>query len=124
LPFIPCFRAILITAGWCIFAYLCFKVAGAKIENKVYDPFEILGLGSVSFTRHEQTSGVMMCPDLLLDLGSDTERNQITLQEAIAHVVRPLSLFLVTLSDNSGTATLTRFSCLPMSPWNGLKVDS
>jgi hypothetical protein len=28
--------------------FLVYKTAGAKIENKVYDPFEILGLSAVS----------------------------------------------------------------------------
>lgn len=31
-----------------MFTYLSYKVAGAKIDNQVYDPFEILGLRSVS----------------------------------------------------------------------------
>jgi translocation protein SEC63 len=36
-------------AGWSLFIYLSYKVAGAKIENKVYDPFEVLGLRAVSW---------------------------------------------------------------------------
>ncbi|KAJ7224482.1 Sec63 Brl domain-containing protein [Mycena pura] len=34
-----------VIVGWFIFALLCWKVAGAKLDNKVYDPFEILGIG-------------------------------------------------------------------------------
>jgi translocation protein SEC63 len=37
-------KSIFIIAGWILFAYISYKVAGAKIENKVYDPFEVLGL--------------------------------------------------------------------------------
>jgi translocation protein SEC63 len=33
-----------VIVGWSVFAYLCWKVAGAKMDNKVYDPFEILGI--------------------------------------------------------------------------------
>ncbi|KAJ7173811.1 translocation protein sec63 [Mycena filopes] len=33
-----------VIAGWSAFAYLCWKVAGAKMDNQVYNPFEILGI--------------------------------------------------------------------------------
>ncbi|KAJ7460592.1 translocation protein sec63 [Mycena latifolia] len=33
-----------VIVGWSAFAYLCWKVAGAKMENQVYNPFEILGI--------------------------------------------------------------------------------
>jgi hypothetical protein len=42
------YRAATLVLGWSFFAFLAYKTAGAKIENKVYDPFEILGLSTVS----------------------------------------------------------------------------
>ncbi|KAJ6485922.1 Sec63 Brl domain-containing protein [Mycena sanguinolenta] len=35
-----------VIVGWITFAYLCWKVAGAKSDNQVYNPFEILGISS------------------------------------------------------------------------------
>ncbi|KAJ7257906.1 Sec63 Brl domain-containing protein [Mycena haematopus] len=35
-----------VIVGWAAFAYLCWKVAGAKTDNLIYNPFEILGIGS------------------------------------------------------------------------------
>ncbi|KAJ6591853.1 Sec63 Brl domain-containing protein [Mycena vulgaris] len=35
-----------VIVGWSAFAYLCWKVAGAKLDNQVYDPFEILGISA------------------------------------------------------------------------------
>ncbi|KAJ3852121.1 Sec63 Brl domain-containing protein [Lentinula lateritia] len=52
--FTPRFSAktIFIIGGWAVFAFLSYKVANAKMDNKVYDPFEILGL-SISATEKE-----------------------------------------------------------------------
>lgn len=41
-------RATFIAVGWSIFALLVYKVGSANQESKVYNPFEILGLASVS----------------------------------------------------------------------------
>ncbi|KAJ7281859.1 Sec63 Brl domain-containing protein [Mycena rebaudengoi] len=41
---IPGKKMSFVIVGWSVFAYLCWKVAGAKMDNKVYDPFEILGI--------------------------------------------------------------------------------
>ena len=41
-------RAWIVVLGWTLFAFLIYKTAGAKMENAVYDPFEILGLSAVS----------------------------------------------------------------------------
>jgi translocation protein SEC63 len=35
-----------VIVGWSAFAYLCWKVAGAKMENQVYNPFDILGISA------------------------------------------------------------------------------
>jgi len=34
--------------GWGLFAFLSYKAANAKFDNKIYDPFEILGIRAVS----------------------------------------------------------------------------
>lgn len=39
-------KALLITVGWAAVAFLSFKVAHAELENKVYNPFEILGIST------------------------------------------------------------------------------
>jgi translocation protein SEC63 len=41
-------RSLFITLGWLAFGLLSYKVATTKIENKIYDPFEILGIRTVS----------------------------------------------------------------------------
>ncbi|KAF4602544.1 secretory subunit [Pleurotus pulmonarius] len=37
-------KTIFLILGWSLFAYLSFKVGNAKLDNKIYDPFEILGI--------------------------------------------------------------------------------
>ncbi|THG98612.1 hypothetical protein EW026_g3617 [Hermanssonia centrifuga] len=39
-------RTIILLVGWTFSAFLAYRVASAKIENKVYNPFEILGISS------------------------------------------------------------------------------
>lgn len=41
-------RSLFITLGWAVFGLLAYKVTTTKIDNKIYDPFEILGIKSVS----------------------------------------------------------------------------
>ena len=40
-------RGLFIILGWVIFTLLAYKVATTKVDNKIYDPFEILGIKSV-----------------------------------------------------------------------------
>ncbi|KAJ3482277.1 hypothetical protein NLI96_g7099 [Meripilus lineatus] len=37
-------RSLSLLVGWSLFAFVAFKVATTEVHNKVYDPFEILGL--------------------------------------------------------------------------------
>ncbi|KAF7775868.1 hypothetical protein Agabi119p4_4261 [Agaricus bisporus var. burnettii] len=37
-------KTYFLIAGWTLFAFLCYKVSGAVVENKLYNPFEILGI--------------------------------------------------------------------------------
>lgn len=39
-------KALLITVGWAAVAFLSFKAAHAELENKVYNPFEILKIST------------------------------------------------------------------------------
>ncbi|KAG1811249.1 Sec63 Brl domain-containing protein [Suillus subaureus] len=39
-------KALLITMGWAAVAFLSFKAAHAEVENKVYNPFEILEIST------------------------------------------------------------------------------
>ncbi|KAJ7089651.1 Sec63 Brl domain-containing protein [Mycena belliarum] len=41
---LPGKKMTFVIVGWSVFAYLCWQVAGAKMENTVYNPFEILGI--------------------------------------------------------------------------------
>ncbi|KAJ7743136.1 translocation protein sec63 [Mycena metata] len=41
---LPGKKMAFVIAGWSAFAYLSWKVAGAKMDNQVYNPFEILGI--------------------------------------------------------------------------------
>jgi len=40
-------RGLFITLGWVTFSLLAYKVATTKVDNKIYDPFEILAIKSV-----------------------------------------------------------------------------
>ena len=40
-------RNVFLAAGWALVAFLVYKVVTTEVENKVYDPFEILGLRTV-----------------------------------------------------------------------------
>ena len=39
-------RSIFLILGWSLLAFLFYKVSNAVVENKVYDPFEILGINT------------------------------------------------------------------------------
>ncbi|KAJ7580214.1 Sec63 Brl domain-containing protein [Mycena floridula] len=42
----PTKKAVFLVVGWSALAFVSYKVANAKIESTVYDPFEILGLST------------------------------------------------------------------------------
>lgn len=44
----PLCRSLFVILGWAVFGVLSYKVMNTTIENKIYNPFEILGIGSVS----------------------------------------------------------------------------
>ncbi|KDR74324.1 hypothetical protein GALMADRAFT_70989 [Galerina marginata CBS 339.88] len=39
-------RTYFLVGGWSLFAFVCYRVSLLKVENKIYNPFEILGISS------------------------------------------------------------------------------
>ncbi|KAF8189741.1 Sec63 Brl domain-containing protein [Pholiota molesta] len=37
-------RTYFLIGGWSMFAFVCYRVSQLKVENKIYNPFEILGI--------------------------------------------------------------------------------
>lgn len=75
-------RLFFLLIGWSAFGYLAYKVATTESDTKVYNPFEILGLGTVCTPPDPR---LLHCS---LFTGYHGERDQITLQEAIQSPVR------------------------------------
>lgn len=44
-------RYFILAIGWALFAWVAYKVSTAEIENKVYNPFEILDIKNVSTVK-------------------------------------------------------------------------
>lgn len=44
------YRSLILLVGWSMFAFVAYKVAISKHDNKVYNPFEILDIAMVCFT--------------------------------------------------------------------------
>lgn len=45
-------RTVIVLVGWVLVAFLVYRIATTEVENKVYDPFEILGIRSVSVIQN------------------------------------------------------------------------
>ncbi|PPQ95847.1 hypothetical protein CVT26_015977 [Gymnopilus dilepis] len=39
-------RTYFLIGGWSLFAFVCYRVSQLKVENKIYNPFEILGINT------------------------------------------------------------------------------
>ncbi|KAJ3507822.1 hypothetical protein NLJ89_g6088 [Agrocybe chaxingu] len=39
-------RTYFLVGGWSLFTFVCYRVSLLKVENKIYNPFEILGISS------------------------------------------------------------------------------
>ena len=76
-------RSLFIISGWVAVAFLSYKAAHTDLENKVYDPFEILGISAVC---------IIQCSTLCSSrsVGSNNEGYQVAFQEAITRIVRVL----------------------------------
>lgn len=42
-----CHSSYFLVVGWSLFAFVSYRVSQLKVEYKVYNPFEILGIKSV-----------------------------------------------------------------------------
>ncbi|KAF5377761.1 hypothetical protein D9757_008081 [Collybiopsis confluens] len=49
--------------GWSLLGYLSYKVANAKLDNKIYDPFEILGISSSATEKEIKSHYKKLHPD-------------------------------------------------------------
>lgn len=54
-------RTLCLAAGWALAAFLVYKVLTTEVENKVYDPFEVLGLRSVRSAHTLYMRSVVDC---------------------------------------------------------------
>jgi hypothetical protein len=102
------YRSLFITLGWLAFGLLSYKVATTKIENKIYDPFEILGIRTVS-NDFKWLSVAEPCHShvniIMVDIfhssraGYFGKGHQIPLQEALQNIVSfHLFIFLICCS--------------------------
>jgi len=81
-------RVLLITAGWAAVAFLSFKAAHAELENKVYNPFEILEISTVCLAQCIHSLW------LLIHAGSNGKGDQVAFQGTITIIVRVCFLVL------------------------------
>ena len=90
----PLCRSLFILLGWAVFGLLAYKVTTTKIDNKIYDPFEILGIKSVSLGCQSGISHRLQIPFntisvVLFILTSHSfieyfgKGNQVSLQKAL-----------------------------------------
>jgi translocation protein SEC63 len=94
----PC-RSLFIILGWVAFSLLAYKVSTTKIDNKIYDPFEILGIKSVSpkcltsirFWPHTPFPPNLRCAIQYLTSRSSVEYpgkgHQVSLQKTFQNIV-------------------------------------
>jgi translocation protein SEC63 len=66
-------RSLFLIVGWSVFGFLAYKAAAMKTENKVYNPFEILEISTVS------EISLFLQSSLYLLLGHEYKRHQVTL---------------------------------------------
>ncbi|KAI0301942.1 Sec63 Brl domain-containing protein [Multifurca ochricompacta] len=69
-------KVLFITLGWVAFGLLSYKAATTKIDNKIYDPFEILGIKTSSSEKdiksHFKKLSKTFHPDKVKLSGNDT----------------------------------------------------
>ncbi|KAF7317954.1 J domain-containing protein [Mycena kentingensis (nom. inval.)] len=98
---LPGKKTSFVIAGWSVFAFLCWKVAGATMDNKVYDPFEILGI-SPGLSEKEIKSHFKKLSKLYYTLPESFRNAELT----------------------SPTAIRTKFVPRPTRPSNSSKIVS
>lgn len=69
--------------GWSLFAFVCYRVSLLKVESKIYNPFEILGIKSVRqlsyFTKRKALNIFLLDPA--------RQGHQIPFQKAVEAIV-------------------------------------
>jgi hypothetical protein len=102
-------RSLFIILGWVAFSLLAYKVSTTNIDNKIYDPFEILGIKSVSLRGlticfwvpgcRGLSTQYWCCTILYLTSHSSVEffgkGDQVSLQKTLQNIVCSVSLFFV-----------------------------
>jgi hypothetical protein len=77
------YRTYFLLGGWSLFAFVCYRVSLLKVESKIYNPFEILGIKSVRqlsyFTKRKALN--IFLPD------PARQGHQIPFQKAVQAIV-------------------------------------
>lgn len=126
-----CLRTLALLAGWVAVAFLSYRVVNSEsVQQILYNPYEILNIKEVRLpprsSRLERASSRVSPAVCLSDppahrvafliAVSHRKRDQARLQEALAQVVSPPSMFRACLGGTSSLyhsfppATLTRSS--------------
>jgi translocation protein SEC63 len=70
-------KYILLFIGWAIVVYMCYLIATTKIENKIWDPYAILGISSSSslskIKSHYKKLSKALHPDKIKLVGNLTK---------------------------------------------------
>ena len=75
-------RTAVLLIGWSVVAFLVSRVRNAESDNKVYDPYEILGISAVRAVSSRDAWRSSVLP------GYHGEGNQVPFQEAFQNLVR------------------------------------
>lgn len=77
------YRALVLLVGWSLVAFLVYRVRNVVSDNKVYDPYDILGIATVRPSCY--VPSYVLTPS---HAGRHRKRNQIALQKAVENLVR------------------------------------
>ena len=79
LPTLPTLRGSAIVLGWLAVAVLAYYVSNLKVDIKLYDPFEILGIRKVN-----SIALLILLGNSSVLKGFDRERDQTALEKAFS----------------------------------------
>ncbi|KAH9037635.1 Sec63 Brl domain-containing protein [Lactarius pseudohatsudake] len=75
-------KSLFITFGWAVLGFLSYKAATTTVDNKIYDPFEILGIKSgiseKDIKAHYKKLSKIFHPDKVKLIGNDTAESVAT----------------------------------------------
>ena len=70
-------KFILLAIGWGIVAYMSYRIATTKVENKIWDPYSVLGISSSlsldKIKSHYKKLSKIMHPDKIKLVGNMTK---------------------------------------------------